>query len=204
MNQVEALRLSVMLTDDSLTPHGNSIQSFEAGVDTEVVVDASSTETAELGLGRERVSVEMQAGSLEIHCEFPKQSYLERFAFVIDQALQCVGPVERVGAAVGIRLLSDLDGLAFSHLGSTLISPKVPLPENWLVRGGFGVIGLQDDAGRAWTVVAEPRFRDVSSSKLFLYMAMADSAPEPDAQRILALLDEVWRIGHEQMARMSQ
>ena len=105
---------------------------------------------------------------------------------------------------VAIQLLNDLDELAFSHLGSTLISPKVPLPENWQVRGGFGIIGLQDDADRAWTVVAEPRFRDTRTSKLFLNMAVTASAPELDAQRILALLDEVWRIGHEQMGRMSQ
>lgn len=205
MSQIEALRLSVMLADDSLMPNDTSIRSFEAGVDTEVAVEATSPEDAELRLERERVLVEMQVGTLEIHCGFPKQDYLERFAFVIDQALQCVGPVEHVERfAVAIRLLSDLDGLAFSHLGSTLISPNVPIPENWRVRGGFGIIGLQDHEGRAWTVAAEPRFRNLESSKLFMYMAVAASSPEPDVQRILALLDEVWRVGHDQMARMSQ
>ena len=99
MSQVEALLLTVRLTDDSLTPEGNTIRSFEAGVDTEVVVDASP-EGVDLRLGRERVLVEMQVGSLTLHCEFPEQSYLERFAFVIDQALQCVGPVKRVGVMV--------------------------------------------------------------------------------------------------------
>ncbi len=205
MSQIEALQLSVMMSDGSLTPHEGSLRAFEDGVNTEVRFEAQNPSTAVLLLERERVRVEMQEGAIEVHCEFPQQDYMERFVSVANHAIKCVGSVERLERfVVAIQLLTDLDGTAFSHLAELLFSPDMPLPEDWRLRGGFGLIGVQDDEGRAWSITAEPRFRNLESSKLVIHMGMVTSLSEPDAHRMLPLVAEVWRTGHEQTARMSQ
>ena len=150
----------------------------EVTVAQNIMVPASPTPSTlapstvvSLTLDRERITVEPLPERLQVTKNYPSApKELHRVGEVTSCALRHAGLTAGSIVFVGynMRFVYELDQPAVALLKDRCLAPTWPNPKNWNFVGSTTCNAIfRDGLGRQWTILMEPRHRDVESSKLF-------------------------------------
>ena len=150
----------------------------EVTVAQNIVVSAAPTPAAltpptvaSLTLERERITVEPLPQRLQVVKNYPSDpEELGRVGEVTSCALRSAsleaGSITSVG--YNMRFVSEIGQPVVAFLKERCLAPAWPSPVDWGFLGSTTCNAIfRDGAGRQWTLLMEPRRRDVKSSRLF-------------------------------------
>ena len=162
-------------------------------------------------LQRDRISVETSAARTVIQREFPSNppsGDFARLAQVTESVLSNTDFREQSVSAYGYNMVMEFDPgwdkPTIEYLGEHIFSPDPFLRNDWKHTGGYGSLVFEDDLGRRWTFLLEPRPRDDAENRK-LYMTAnlhvrksdlpelesIDSALNESLQRSVFLVDQL-------------
>ena len=175
----------------------------EVTIAQNIVLPASPTPaalaptTVSLTLDRERITVEPLLERLEVTKMYPSApEELRRVGEVTSCALGNAGLVAGSVASVGynMRFAYEIDQPVVALLKERCLAPTWPKPLDWGVLGSTTCnVLFRDVEGRQWTILMEPRNRDLESSKLFCDVNLHFQKPHDFNQRLfVANLQHLW------------
>ena len=176
----------------------------EVTVAQNIVLPASPTPAAlapatvsSLTLDRERITVEPLPERLQVTKNYPSApEELRRVGEVTSCALRNAGLAAGAIAFVGynMRFVYETDEPVVALLKERCLAPTWPKPLDWAFVGSTTCNAIfRDGADRQWTILMEPRNRDVESSKLFCDVNLHFQKPHDFNQRLfVANLQHLW------------
>ena len=160
-------------------------------------VALAPTTVSSLTLDRERITVEPLLERLQVTKKYPSApEELRRVGEVTSCAHGNAGLVAGSVAFVGynMQFVYEIDQPVVAFLKERCLAPTWPKPLDWRFLGSTTCNAIfQDGEGRQWTILMEPRKRDIESSKLFCDVNLHFQKPHDFNQRLfVANLQHLW------------
>ncbi|MCY3923596.1 MAG: hypothetical protein OXG27_14550 [Chloroflexi bacterium] len=191
---LEVLKASVVIAGLQLLPNDAQLLRFRDALGSEVVLasggappfapgfsldvgfgagvaEASFGERRSFTIGRDRITFDVNPMQSAVVREYPQATDIGRLAEAIGLALEITDPDQAQTYPVGynIELVygQDSEPLASAYLAQRLFRGLSAIGD-WNIAAGAGTLSFATDHGGTFNLTAEPRFREASTSRIFI------------------------------------
>lgn len=153
-----------------------------------------------LAIPRERVILHIASGRTVIEREYPDENDVIRLADIAGHAIQCTTlPKQPTAFGFNIELVFNQTSAipALQYLGGRLFRQQNWGIRGWNLVGGTGRLVFDSIEGR-WTIQAEPRHNDETTSQVFVNLNLHKAEQRmPSLNELRQSLKSVWDGAHE-------